>query len=138
MMNAGVPGWGSPASLIPGGTSVTPGLGGDRPAAQGSEDEDGEEAWTPAERALLEAALEFYGAAEGVIDYAGRARPQLRRDAAGFDAVRRAMAALEARVVAAHDAGLSAERIAEVARIEPDMVALILRRRDAAPRPAEG
>ena len=101
-------------------------------------DEDGEDAWTPAEQALLDAALEFYDAAEGVLDYAGRDRPQLRQDAAGFDAVRRAMALLEERVVAAHTAGASPERIAQVARIEQETIVLILQRGGAAPSPTEG
>lgn len=98
-----------------------------------------DEAWVPQERALLDAALEFYGAAEGVIDLSGDERPQLRRDAAGFDAVRRAMAALEDRVRDAHAAGVATERIAEIARIEREMVELILsRRRSVAPSPADG
>lgn len=95
--------------------------------------------WTLQEQALLDAALEFYDAADGVIAFAGRERPQLRQDAAGLDAVRRAMGALEERVVAAHAAGASPERIAEIARIEPETIALILeRRRTAAPSPDEG
>jgi hypothetical protein len=98
-----------------------------------------EEAWTPAEQALLDAALEFYGAAEGVIDFAGRDRPQLRQgDAAGFEAVRRAMALLEERVVAAHATGTSPERIAQIARIEEETIVLILERQGAAPSPTEG
>jgi len=106
-------------------------------------DEDGEktceEAWVPAEQALLDAALEFYGAAEDVIDYAGRERPQLRQgDTAGFDAVRRAMALLEERVAAAHAAGASPERIAEIARIEQETIVLILERQSTAPSPTEG
>lgn len=101
-------------------------------------DEIDGDAWTPVEQALLDAALEFYGAAEGVIDYAGRDRPQLRQDAAGFGAVRRAMAVLEERVRAAHAAGASPERIAQIARIECEMVTLILARDSAAPSPAEG
>jgi hypothetical protein len=104
----------------------------------GESDEAGAEAWTPAEQALLDAALEFYGAAEGVIDYSGRERPQLRQDAAGFDAVRRAMGVLEQRVTAAHAGGATPERIAQVARIELETVTLILERRGAAPSPAEG
>jgi hypothetical protein len=102
-----------------------------------NDDEIGEEAWTPAEQALLDAALEFYGAADGVIDYAGRERPQLRQGAAGFDAVRHAMTLLEERVVAAHAAGASPERIAEIARIEQETIVLILQRRGDAPSPAE-
>ncbi len=103
----------------------------------GASDEAGEEGWTPVEQALLDAALEFYGAAEGVIDYAGRERPQVRQDAAGFEAVRRAMAGLEQRVVDARAAGATPERIAQLARIEPEMVTLILERRGVAPSPAE-
>jgi hypothetical protein len=97
------------------------------------------DAWTPPERALLDAALEFYGAAEGVIDFASRERPQLRQDAAGFEAVRRAMGALEDCVRGAHAAGVAPERIAEIARIDREMVELILQRgAAAAPGPAEG
>ena len=103
----------------------------------GSEEETGEEPWTPAERALLDAAIDFYEAADGVIDFAGRERPQLRQNAAAFDAVRKAMAALEGRVVHAHAAGVSPERIAEIARMEQEIVALILQRQDAAPSPSE-
>lgn len=104
----------------------------------GESDEDAtEESWTPAERALLDAALDFYDAAESVIDYAGRKRPQLRPGPAGFDAVRHAMAALEARVVAAHAEGVPPGRIAEIARIEHEIVTLIVQRQDAAPRAQE-
>jgi len=92
--------------------------------------------WTEAERALLDAALKFYAAAEGVIDYAGPDRPQLRQDAAGFQAVREAMGVLEQRVLAAHATGLAPERIAEISRIEREMVTLILERRGAAPAPS--
>jgi hypothetical protein len=113
---------------------------GDRPVERdGVADDDAEEiVWTNAERQLLEATLDFYAAAEGVIDFAGRERPQLRQDAAGFDAVRQTMGVLEARVCEAHAAGVARERIAEIARIEEEMVGLILDRRDAAPGPAEG
>ncbi|MGN6188693.1 MAG: hypothetical protein ACTHOE_07320 [Conexibacter sp.] len=107
---------------------------GDGSTAEGDADSGvGEDAWTPAERAVLDAALDFYGAAEGVIDLAGGARPQLRHDAAAFKAIQRAMAALEARVVAAHAAGTTAERIAQIARMEQETIDLILRRRSAAP-----
>lgn len=97
----------------------------------------GADAWTPAERALLDAALDFYAAAQGVIDLAGPEGPQLRQDAAGFEAVRRAMAALETRVLAAYAEGATPERIAQIARIELDTVALIVQRRSAAPSPCE-
>jgi hypothetical protein len=106
--------------------------------AADSDDETGAEAWTPVEQALLDAALEFYGAAEGVIDYSGRERPRLRQDATGLAAVRRAMALLEERVVAAHSAGASPARIAQIARIEQETIELILQRQDAAPSPTEG
>lgn len=109
----------------------------DRAGGEGLRDELEAGSWTPAERALLEAALDFYGAAEGVIDLAGGGRPQVRHDAAGFNAVREAMRALEERVAAAHDAGATPERIAEVARLDQEMVTLILQRRGAAPAPAE-
>ena len=105
----------------------------------GSASEAGKDPWAPVEHALLDAALEFYGAAEGVIDYAGRERPHLRQDAAGFTAIRKAMATLEERVRSAHAAGVPPERIAEIARIEPEMVELILQRESAVePTPAEG
>jgi len=96
----------------------------------------GEAVQTAVERQLLDAALAFYGAAGGIIEHAGLPRPRLRRDAAGFEAVRQAMAALEAGVVNAHEAGLDADRIAEIARIDAEMVALVLRRRGAAPSSA--
>lgn len=102
-----------------------------------SRGEPAEEPWTPAEHALLEATVDFYGAAEGVIDFAGRERPQVRQDAAAFNAVRDAMRILEERVVAAHAAGATPERIAELARLEGEMVTLILERRGAAPSPAQ-
>lgn len=114
---------------------------GDGAGHDGAEDELGEERWTPAERALLDAALEFYGAARGVIDFEGGDRPQLRQDAAGFDAVRKAMARLESCVLAAAADGATPERIVQIARIEQEMVELILRRRGprppAAPSPRE-
>ena len=114
---------------------------GDGAGHDGAEDEVGVESWTPAEQALLDAALEFYGAAQGVIDYEGHERPQLRQDAAGFDAVRKAMARLEGCVLAAAAEGATPPRIAQVARIEQEMVELILRRRrprpPAAPSPGE-
>jgi hypothetical protein len=112
-------------------------MGDGSTAGDGEDEELGEEAWTPAEQALLDAALEFYGAAKGVIDYGAPERPQLRQDAAGFEAVRRAMAQLEERVTAAHAAGASPERIAQIARIEQETIVLILQRRGAAPNPSE-
>ncbi|HEX5145581.1 MAG TPA: hypothetical protein VFV85_01055, partial [Conexibacter sp.] len=54
-------------------------------AGDDADDAVDEAAWTSAERALLEAALDFYGAAGGVLDYTGRERPQLRRGE-GFEA----------------------------------------------------
>jgi len=128
MMNAGVPGWGAPAFLPSQEGGVTGG---------NVDEEAGEATWTPAERALLDSVLEFSGAADGVIDYAGRERPQLR-PGTGFDAVRQAMRALEARVLAAHAEGACSERIAEIARLEQEMVLLILRRHGAAPSPVDG
>jgi len=96
--------------------------------------------WTPVERALLAAALEFYGAAGGVIEFTGdeHRHPQLRHNADGFKAIRDAMGALEQCVMAAHAAGASAERIAQIARIEQDTIDLILRRKAAAPSSDEG
>lgn len=113
-------------------------MGGRSDGTEGS-GQNVEGAWTPAEQALLDAALEFYGAAEGVIDYAGRERPQLRQgDAAAFDAVRRAMALLEERVAAVHAAGASPEHIARIARIEEETIVLILKRQGAAPSSTDG
>jgi hypothetical protein len=112
-------------------------MGNGSTAGSDENDEIAGEPWTPVEQALLDAALEFYGAAESVIDYTGPERPQLRQDAAGFDAVRRAMALLEARVAAADAAGVSPERIAQIARIEQETIALILQRQGAAPSPSE-
>ena len=118
---------------------MTGDLQSNRSAANRGADEEAAEAWMPAERALLEATLDFYGAAEGVIDFAGQERPQVRQDAAGFEAVRRTMGVLEDRVRSAHAAGVGVERIAEVARIEREMVELILERGPAAaPDPSEG
>ena len=99
--------------------------------------ETDEQRWTPAEQALLDAALEFYDAAEGVIDLSGDERPRVRRDVSGFTAIRHAMSRLEERVAEAHAAGASPERIAQIARIEEETIALILERRGAAPSPAE-
>ena len=94
------------------------------------------EPWSAAEHALLDAALAFYAAAEGVIDFAGPERPLLRQDADGFKAVREAMGGLEEQVLAAHATGVAPERIAEIARIEREMVTLILQRRGAVPAPS--
>ena len=95
--------------------------------------------WTPVERALLDAALEFYGAAGGVIEFAGdeHPHPHLRQNAEAFKAIRAAMGALEQCVVAAHAAGASAERIAQIARIERETIDLILQRQAAARSSAE-
>lgn len=104
-------------------------------AADSADGEVGEAPWTPVEQRVLEAALDFYGAAGGVIDFTARDRPQLRQDATGFKAVRHAMRVLEERVAAAHAAGATPERIAEIARIEPETITLILERQAAAPSP---
>ena len=88
--------------------------------------------WSPAERALLEAALEFYGAASSVIEYRGPERPHLRPDAEGLRAVREAMGALDRHVLAAHRAGVAPAQIAQIARLEPEIVELILARGRAA------
>jgi hypothetical protein len=108
---------------------------GDRPTVQA---DDGEQRWTPTEQALMDAALEFYGAAESVIDLAGPERPQVRGDAPGFEAVRRAMGRLEQRVAEAHADGVEPERITEITRIEQETIALILDRRNAAPSRDDG
>lgn len=118
---------------------MTGDLNSDRSTGSGAEQESGTDAWTPSERALLDAALGFYGAAEGVIEFGDGTRPQVRRDAAGFEAIRQAMGLLEERVLDAHAAGVARERIAEVARIEREMVELIIARGSVvAPSPAEG
>ena len=78
------------------------------------------------EQALLDAALDFYGAAESVIDYGGPDRPRLRYDVAGLQAVRDAMAALERQMRAAQEAGVEAQAIARITRLEPEIVELIL------------
>jgi hypothetical protein len=98
-----------------------------------------EEALTPSEQALLEATLEFYSAAGGVIAFTGEEHPHphLRHNADGFKAIREAMGALEPCVVAAHAAGTSAERIAQIARIEQETIDLILQRQAAAPSSEE-
>jgi hypothetical protein len=95
--------------------------------------------WSPDEHALLDAALEFFGAAETVIDYAGQEHPRLRYDVGGLQRVRNAMASLEARIRVAADAGISAERIARITRLEAEIVDLILTRgRALAPGLGEG
>jgi hypothetical protein len=88
--------------------------------------------WSDAERALLDSALEFYGAAEGVIDLAGADGPRVRHDLTRLQAVGEAMAALEQRVREAHRHGVEPERIAEIARLEPEMVAAMLQREPTA------
>jgi hypothetical protein len=92
-----------------------------------------------AERVLLDAALEFYGAAEAVIDYAGPERPRVRYDVNGLQQVRDAMAHLEGHIGRAHDDGVPPEDIARITRLERDIIELILERRGAGPpEPAEG
>jgi hypothetical protein len=117
---------------------VTGDLHNDRSIADDGVEAADDAGWTPEERAVLDAALEFYAASATVIDYAAPEGPHLRQDAAGFDAVRRAMAVLEDRVRAAGAAGTTPERIAEIARLDHDMVVLILERGEAAPSPSEG
>lgn len=103
----------------------------ERGASGGDDAADADaDAWTADERALLDAALEFYGAAEGAIDFSGPDPPRVRQDAAAFDAIRSTMSALERCVRSAHASGVGPERIAEVTRIEPEIVALILQRGD--------
>lgn len=94
--------------------------------------------WSAAERALLDSALDFYGAAETVIDYSGSERPRLLYDVARLQKVRDAMAALEARIRGAFESGVSAERITRITRLEREIVDLILGRsaaRSARPTP---
>lgn len=88
--------------------------------------------WSPAERALLDSALDFYGAAESVIDFGADERPQLRRDASGLKAVRDAMSELEQRIRVAHADGVAPERIAGITRLDDEIVALILARSSGA------
>lgn len=87
-----------------------------------------EPGWSPAELALLDAALEFYGAADGVIDYGAEDRPRVRRDAPGFRAVRESMSTLEQCIRTAHAAGVTCERISRITRLEAEIVALIVAR----------
>lgn len=105
----------------------------------GADTKDRGDAWTPVEQALLEAALDFYSAAGGVIELTGdtHSQPQLRHSADGFKAIRQAMGTLHQRVVAAHAAGASPERIAQIARIEQETIDLILQRQGAVPSPEE-
>lgn len=85
------------------------------------------------ERGLFNSALDFYGAAESVIDYSGPEKPRLRYDVTGLQAVRAAMGELEQRISLAWRAGMSAEQIAEITRLEPEVVDMILlRQRDSA------
>lgn len=107
---------------------------------KGGEVETDEAEWSAAERGLLDSALEFYGAAEGVIDYSGQERPRLRYDVERLQEVRDAMAALEARIRRASDEGVSPERITRITRLEREIVDLILgRHREAAAQdPARG
>ncbi len=109
---------------------------GDRSGAEhGANDGVDEEPWTLDEQALLEAALDFYNAAGGVIAFTDDRAPQLhvRQSADGFRAIQQAMGALQERVAAAHAAGASPERIAQIARMEQETIDLILQRQDAAP-----
>lgn len=107
---------------------------GDRSAAKrGAQGGDGEAALTPVEQALLEAALDFYSAAGGVIEFTGDRHPHLRPNADGFKAIQQAMGALQDRVVAAHAAGASPQRIAQIARMEQETIDVILQRQGAAP-----
>jgi len=82
------------------------------------------------ERGLLRSALDFYGAAEAVIDYRGPDRPRLRYDVAGLQAVRAAMSELEVRIRLAHQAGMSPQEIARISRLEPEVIDMILGRGD--------
>ncbi len=94
---------------------------------------DDEQNWPAAERALLDSALDFFGAAEAVIDFGGPDRPHLRYDVDGLQGVRSAMAALEERIHVAHEAGVAAERIASITRLEQEIVELIIARHRRAP-----
>lgn len=80
------------------------------------------------ERGLFNSALDFYGAAVAVIDYARHDRPRLRWDHDGLQGVRSAMAALERRIAIACRAGFTTERIVRITRLDPDVVELIVAR----------
>ena len=113
---------------------------GDRSGAGSNTERNvGEDAWAPHEQSLLEAALDFYSAAGGVIEFPDDKTPHLhlRHNAEGFKAIRQAMGTLQERVVAAHVAGTSSERIAQIARMEQETIDLILQRGGAAPSPDE-
>src|SRR5689334_24624793 len=135
MMNAGVPGWGSPASFVRRRTPVTD---GGSAASRGADGRVDEEALTPVEQSLLEAALDFYSAAGGVIEFRDEQHPHLRPNADGFKAIRAAMGTLQERVAAAHEAGASPERIAQIARMEQETIDVILQRRGSAPSQQHG
>ncbi|HEY4279870.1 MAG TPA: hypothetical protein VGM91_16715 [Conexibacter sp.] len=77
------------------------------------------------ERGLFKSALDFYGAAGAVIGFDGSDRASLHWDLDRLQDVRAAMGALERRIVVALRAGLSAEQIATITRLEPDVIALI-------------
>ena len=83
------------------------------------------------ERGLFKSALDFYGAAEAVIDYSDSDRPRLRWDAAGLEGVRDAMAALEHRIGIARRAGFSTERIVRITRLETEVVQQMIERQRA-------
>ncbi|MDW5594173.1 hypothetical protein VSS74_07495 [Conexibacter stalactiti] len=80
------------------------------------------------ERGLFKSALDFYGAAEAVIDYRGLDRPRLRFDLERLQSVRAAMGALERRIEIARRAGLSTEQIVGITRLDPEMVERIVAR----------
>lgn len=80
------------------------------------------------ERGLFKSALDFYGAAEAVIDYRGLDRPRLRFDLERLQGVRAAMGALERRIEVACRAGLSTEQIVGITRLDPEMVERIVAR----------
>ena len=104
-------------------------------AGSGADGEVVDESLAPAEQALLDAALDFYGAAGGVLEFTGdkHPHPHLRQNADGFKAIQQAMGTLQERVLAAHAAGTSPERIAQIARMEQETIDLILQRQSAAP-----
>lgn len=83
------------------------------------------------ERGLFASALEYYGAAGAVIERRASERPAVRFDAEALESVRAAMGALERRIEIAWRAGLSDERIASIARLDLDLVALIVQRQRA-------
>jgi hypothetical protein len=86
------------------------------------------------ERGLFKSALDFYGAAGGLIAFDHGDRPALSWDIERLQEVRAAMGALERRIAIALRAGLSTERIISITRLERELVERIAEHAAAAPR----